>query len=149
MVALTVLDGLILLQERLVRNKAQCLGRYGEDIVLLERIDGHVGRQSRLQLQVVVGSRDHHLVGHHVTLGRSLLAHLRHGTLEMVIGEGVHREAHALTLHHATDVGLVDISNHTHVCQVLRNHEQLRRIERGSHRLTFLDGLRQDHTVDG
>ena len=149
MVALAVVDGLTLLQERIVRMESQRLSRHGEDIVLLEGEDSHVGRQSRLQLQVVVRSRDHHLVGHHITLRLGILSHLSHASLKLVVGEGVHREAHALPLLHATDVSLIDISYHAHVRKILRNHEELRGVKRGGHRLTLFHSLREDHAVDG
>ena len=66
----------------------------------------------------------------------------------MVIGEGIHGEGDTLSLLHTTDVGLVDISNHAHIGQVLCNGEELRGVERSGHGLTLFHGFRQYHTVD-
>ena len=148
MVALTILDGFTLLQESIVGLEAQGLGGHGQHIVLLHRVDGHVSRQTGLQLQVVVGSRDYHLIGHHITFSGCLLAHLCHLSLKMVVWESIHGKTNALPLLHTTYVSLVDISNHTHVCQVLGYHEELRGVKRGGNRLTLLYSLRENHTVD-
>ena len=54
-----------------------------------------------------------------------------------------------LALFHATDVCLVNVGDDAHVGQVLGNGKQLRGIERGGHRLAFLNALRQHDTVNG
>ena len=129
--------------------EAQSLGRHGEHIVLLHRKDRDVSRESGFQFQVGIGGRDHHLVGDDVTLGLCLLAHLCHGTVKLILREGIYGKAHALSFLHTANVSLVDIGNHAHIRQILSNDEEFRGVERSSHRLTFLHGLREDHTVDG
>ena len=149
MVSLAVGDAFVFLQESIVGMEAQRLGWYCKNIVLLKGEDSHVCCQSRLQLQIVVRCRDHHLVGYHITFRRSLLTHLGHLTLKGIVGEGVNSETYTLTFFYATDISLVDIGNHTHIRQILCNYEKFRSIERGCYRLTFLHRFRQDYTVDG
>ena len=129
------------MEHGLVDGEAQSLRRHGENVVLLHGVDGDVGRQSGLQLQVVVGCRDDNLVGDDVALGGGLLAYLGHAALEVVVGESVDGEADALAFLHSADVSLVDVGNNAHIRQVLGDGEQLRRVERGGHRLSLLNGL--------
>ena len=135
--AFAVLDGLVLLEECLVRLETQSLGGDSKYIVLLKGIDGDIGRKTWFQLQVYVGGRDDNLVGDDVTLCGSLLSDLCHSTLERVIGEGVDRKGDTLTFFYATDIGFVDISDDTHVRQVLSDSKQLWGIEGSCYSLTF------------
>ena len=141
MITLTVIYSLSFLQNCFRWDKAQCFRRYSHHIVLLKCIDCYVGCQSWFQFQVIVGCRDHHLVGYHITLCSSLLAYLRHLSLKMILRECIHSEAHALTFFHTTNISLIDICNHTHVCQVLGNAEQLWRIKRSCYGLAFFHRL--------
>ena len=77
-----------------------------------------------------------------------MLAHLRHLSIEVVIGESIDGERHTLAFLHTTDVSLVDVGDDAHVRQVLGDGKELRRVERGSHRLAFLYRLRQHHAVN-
>ena len=135
--AFAILDGLTLLQQCLVGLEAQSLGGYGKYIILLKGVDGDVGRETWLQLQIHVGSRDYYLVSDNVTLCGSLLTNLCDSTLEGVFWESINGEGDALTFFHTTDISFVDVSNHTHVCQVLGDGEQFRGVEGCGNRLTF------------
>ena len=146
--SLYVLNLLVLGKQGLVGSEAQGLGGNGENIVLLEGVDGDIGCKTRLQLQVVVGGRDDYLVGNDIAGSGGLLANLSNLTLEMIVGESIDGEADALTFLYTTDVGLVDISNHAHIGQVLGNGEELWGVERGSNGLAFLNGFGEYHAID-
>ena len=129
MVTLAVLDALALLQQSLVRLETQCLGRHSQYVVLLESEDSDVGRKTRFQFQVVVGCGDNHLVCHDVTLCGSILTHLCHSPLKLIIWEGIHGEAHPLSFLYPTDVCLIDVCDDAHVSKVLCDDEELRGVE--------------------
>ena len=109
--------------------EAQRLGWHGEHVVFLQSEDSDVSRQSWLQFQVHIGRTNHHLISHHITLSGSLLAHLRHGALKGIFGEGVDSERHTLTFFHTANISLVDVSNHTHIRQILGDGEEFWGIE--------------------
>ena len=64
--SLYVLNLLVLGKQGLVGSEAQSLGGNGKNIVLLEGVDGDIGCETGLQLQVVVGGRDDYLVGNDI-----------------------------------------------------------------------------------
>ena len=65
------------------------------------------------------------------------------------VGEGVHAERDLLARAHAPDVGLVDGGVDLHLRQVVRDHEQDRRLERRGHRLAHVHVARDHDAVDG
>ena len=70
-------------------------------------------------------------------------------TLKHVVGIGINGKLHSLADLYIAYVGLVNISYHTHVGEVLGYLEERRRIETGSHGLTLLHLLAEHHSVDG
>ena len=146
--ALAVFDGVLACQFGGGR-KAQSLVGHAQHVLLFKGIDGDIGGEPRLELELLVGCADHHFIGHHVVGGGGFLPHLGDTALEHVFGEGIHGERHALSFLHVADVGFIHIGDDTHVSEVLGNGEQGRSRETCRYGLSFFHFLGQHNTVDG
>ena len=116
--SIRVADGLIFVEHSFTWCEPESLAGYSYDVLDLEGIDDHVGCESGLELEVLVGSADDHFIGDHVAFSGGLLSYLCDFTLEGVIGEGIHGEVHSLSFSDVTYVGFVHVGYHSHVGEV-------------------------------
>src|SRR5262249_44185293 len=108
------------------------------------QVRGHAG----LEFEVGIPDVDNHVVGDDVLIVHRIESNLVDRPAEVVSGEGVNREVHAVTLIDYADVGLIDVGDYLHLGQVVGDGEEGRRLETGRDRLSLIDVAGDDHAVD-
>ena len=128
--------------------EAECRARHLQHVVLDRDHHRHVRGHPRSQLELAVLRADHGGVGHNSGLDDGLQPHLGDAPLELGVGIGVHREGDGQAGANAADVGLVDLRLDLHLGEVVRDHEELGRLEAGRDRLPDVDRARDHNAVD-
>ncbi len=107
-----------------------------------------VRRHAGPQPEVRVLRGDHGGVGDDALLDDGLEPHHLDLAPEGTVGERVHGERHREPGPHHADVGLVDAGLDLHLGEIVRDHEQLRRLQARRHGLAAVDVARDDDAVD-
>ena len=130
------------------RSKTQSLVGYSEYATALLGVDGDIGCQTRLQLEVCIWSRYYHLVSNHIVGSSCFQAHLLYGSLEGVIRISINGEGNTVAFFHTADISLIHVCHYLHVGQVLGNGEEFWGVEACRYGLAFLYALRDNGTID-
>ncbi len=128
-------------------TKAQRGVRHLQHVLARIHHDAHVGGHAGKQFQVRVGRRNDRGVGDDVLHHQRGLAHLPHRAAEDAAGKGIHGKRRGLPLADAPDLGLVDRGVDLHPAQVLRDHEEFRRLQARRDRLARLHRFLDDDAV--
>ena len=144
-----VVDGLIVAEHGLVGCEAEGFGGDAEGVVELKGVDGGVGGEAGLELEIIVGGGDDDFVGDDVAGGGGLLADLCDTAVEGVVGEGVDGKADALAFAYVAYVGFVNVGDDAHLGEVLGYLEEGGGVEAGGYGLAFFDFFAEDYAVDG
>ncbi len=125
-----------------------------DDVLTLVDLERQAGGHSGEQIEVRIGSGDDDRIGDDILFRGRAQTDLENRAAEDLVGVGVDREGHrvflALGLFDQSDVGFVDRSVDVHLLpHIGGDHEQLRCLELGGHRLARVDFTIDDDAVDG
>ena len=110
--------------------------------------DRCVGGHARAQLQILIVHLNNRRVVDNVLVRDRRETHLIHSSREFAAGERINSEVDLLPFLHTADVRLADQRLNLHLRQVVRDGEQLGRVEAGRDSLAGIDLPRDDHAAD-
>ena len=110
--------------------------------------DRGISRHTRPQLQILIVHLNDRSVVDNVLVRDRRETHLIHSSREFAAGERVNREVDLLPFLDTANVRLADQGLNLHFGQIIRDGEQLGRVEAGRDSLAGIDLPRDDHAAD-